>query len=79
MLVKYVEEKKDSWEQFLDTCVFSYNTAQHKPTHYSPFELMFGRRALLPIDLTLNDKHPDDVLKEFQQAQDRSPSQVHLR
>jgi len=65
MLVKFVKEKKDSWEQFLDTCVFAYNTTQHESNHYSPFELMFGRRALLPTDLKLDTKHPVDILDEL--------------
>ena len=74
MLVKFVKEKKDSWEHFLDTCVFAYNTARHESTHYSPFELMFGRKAVLPIEL--DNKHPEDILEEFEQAPDLSPSQV---
>ena len=65
MLVKFVKEKKDSWEQFLDTRVFAYNTTQQESNHYSPFELMFGRRALLPTDLSLNTKHPEDILDEL--------------
>jgi len=63
MLVKFVKEKKDSWEQFLDTCVFAYNTTQQESNHYSPFELMFGRRALLPTDLSLLLKNLDFELK----------------
>ena len=50
MLVKFVKEKKESWEQFLDTRAFAYNTTQQESNHYSPFELMFGRRTLLPTD-----------------------------
>ena len=32
---------KHSWEEFLDACVFAYNTAQHESTCYTPFDLMF--------------------------------------
>ena len=55
MLVKYVQQKKDQWNVFLDTCVF----AQHLHT----FELMFNRKATLPIDIELR-KHSSDSLVE---------------
>ena len=56
MLVKFIEEKKDIWEDYLDICVFAYNTARHDSTGYTPFELMFGRKPLLPIDIDVEKK-----------------------
>lgn len=54
MLVKFVGEKKDSWEDYLDTCVFAYNTAKHESSKFTPFELMFSRKPVLPIDIDCN-------------------------
>ena len=34
MLVKFVAEKREMWEEFLDTCVFSYNTSKHSSSKY---------------------------------------------
>ena len=51
MLAKFVSSKKTQWSSFLDTCVFSYNTSCHDSTRFTPFELMFGRCATLPVDL----------------------------
>lgn len=51
MLLKYIQENKSSWDEFLDTCVFAYNTAEHESTKFSPFELMFGRKPVLPVDI----------------------------
>ena len=76
MLVKFVAEKKELWEQYLNTCVFAYNTSRHESTHYCPYELMFGRKAVLPIDLQISGDDPDQVLEEFQQQPELSPSQV---
>ena len=45
MLVKFIDKKKDTWEDYLDTCVFAYNTARHESSKFTPFELMFGRRG----------------------------------
>ena len=51
MLCKYIQEKKEKWEDFLDTCSFAYNTPKHESTKFAPFEIMFGRKAILPLDL----------------------------
>ncbi len=56
MLVKYVHSKHDDWDEFLETCTFAYNTSVQESTQYSPFELMFGRKATLPIDLEFGRK-----------------------
>lgn len=72
MLVKFVAERKDTWEEFLDTCVFAYNTSRHDSSKYwpilmiviyywhnitsyrfTPFEIMFGRRAIHPVDVEM--------------------------
>ena len=72
MLVKYVEQKKNEWENFLDTCVFAYNTSKHDSSEFSPFELMFFRKAVLPIDINTEATDVETVLKEFNEAQDKS-------
>ena len=52
MLVKFVDEKKETWEDYLDTCIYAYNTSRHESSLFTPFELMFGRKVVLPIDLS---------------------------
>ena len=44
MLVKFCQERKDMWDEHLDTCTFGYNTSRHDSTKFTPFELMFGRK-----------------------------------
>ena len=53
MLVKFIAFKKESWQDFLyiDTCMYAYNTARHDSTQSTPFEPMFGRQAVLLIDV----------------------------
>ena len=70
MLVKFIEEKKDSWEEYLNTCVFAYNTARHESTNYTPFELMFGRKPLLPIDIDMEKKDAEVLLVDCTKAGD---------
>jgi transposase InsO family protein len=65
MLIKFTEGRKDEWDQYLDTCVFAYNTAKHESTLHSPFEIMFGRKAILPVDLDFEKQNGDQLLNEY--------------
>ena len=68
MLVKYCSEQKEEWDSLLDTSVFAYNTAKHESTLYSPFELIFGRKAVLLIDLEFEKKSGSDILKMYNES-----------
>ena len=74
MLVKVTHTKKEAWDQFLDTWVYANNTSVHDATAFSPFEVMFGSKALLPIDVDIDDRNPDEVLQ--QECTNRSPATV---
>lgn len=63
MLVKFVSHKRKSWSAYLDSCVFAYNTSRHESTKHTPFELMFGRTAALPIDINMEKKSAKDYAK----------------
>ena len=54
MLAKAVVDQKGHWDEFIDTVVFAYNTSCHESTCYSPFEVMFGRKAVLPIQINVD-------------------------
>lgn len=43
--------KKHRWSQQVATLVHAYNCTQNDATGYSPYFLMFGREARLPIDV----------------------------
>ena len=55
-LIKYVETEEDDWDEYLDAILFSYRTSIHASTKYTPFFLMFGREAVLPIELQLHEE-----------------------
>ena len=60
-----MSSKKDIWSHYLDTCASAYNTSQHASTKYTPFMLMFGRRATLPIDVELERQSLEDLCKTY--------------
>ena len=49
-LQKLVNDKKDDWHQLLDNVPFAYRTSRQDSTKYTPFFLLYGRKARLPID-----------------------------
>ena len=61
MLVKFVEDKREEWDNVLDCCIFAYNTSKHASSLYSPFEIMYGRKAVLPVEFSADE---DNVVPE---------------
>lgn len=55
-LQKTVNEQQDDWDEAIDDILFAYRTSVHATTKYSPFYLMFGRQARLPIEIELDNE-----------------------
>eukprot|EP00794_Sanderia_malayensis_P006406 gene6406-biopygen4734 len=53
MLVPFVSSHKDDWDLWVDLVAFAYNTSCHESTGFSPYELVFGRIANMPLELEL--------------------------
>ena len=66
--------KKERWEEYLDTCVFAYNTAKHDSSRFSPFELMFSQKAVLPIDINAEAKDAEIMLDNLKATDDSDKS-----
>ena len=60
-----------SWERFVSTACFAYNTKVQTTTNLTPFEMFLGRKPKMPIDLIipLPDQeyaNEDDFVREVQ-------------
>ena len=52
-LSMFVDADQKNWSESLPYITFAYNTSIHSTTKYSPFYLLFGYEAKLPIDRVL--------------------------
>ncbi len=53
MLRAIPELEKNNWKEYLLQLTFAYNSTVNRLTGFSPFQLLFGRDSLLPIDCIL--------------------------
>lgn len=67
MLVKFTGTKKETWDEHIDACVFAYNTSCQESTKYSPFQVMFGRVARIPVEVDASKEDDMECLEAFLQ------------
>lgn len=52
-LKHYIHSQQTDWDNYISLAMFTYNTHFHKATNFTPFELIFGRKASIPNSLTM--------------------------
>ena len=45
MLVQYVSAKGTDWDEFIPSCLYSYNTSRHELNGFSPYYMLYGHEA----------------------------------
>ena len=53
-LQRLVNSNQNNWDDLLDEVLFSYRTSRQDSTKFTPFFLMHGREARLPIDIKMS-------------------------
>jgi hypothetical protein len=49
----YTSAKQTDWDIYLPQALFAYRISPQESMQYSPFELLYGRKARLPLDTIL--------------------------
>ena len=64
-LLKFVGEERTNWDFYLDGILFSYRVSGQDSTKMSPFYLVYGRQASLPVEVAMHptDQEADEVVE----------------
>lgn len=54
ILSKLVSDHRRDWADCVPKALLAYNTSVHESTGFTPYRLMFGREAILPLDAALS-------------------------
>ena len=54
----YCNDHQDDWDDHLDMLELAFNSAVQASTQQSPFEMLYGMKARLPIDVALSSLAP---------------------
>ena len=81
------EDKKSKWKEYLPSLVHAYNCTPHQSTGYAPYELMFGRKPTLPIDVEIRppseavsvSKFISDLQEQVQYSQEIAGRNIQQR
>src|SRR5436189_469121 len=52
-----VSEKEDEWDEHIESVLFAYRTIKHNTTKKTPFFMVYGREAILPIEDFENEEN----------------------
>ena len=80
MIRTHVSDDQENWDMGLPQLCFAYNSSIHETTGCSPFEVMFGREPIVPIDLIYPNRleHTREKITESKRTQLSKINDVEL-
>ena len=70
MLVRMCAERPSDWDRYLEPLLFAYREAPQASTHFSPFELLYGRTVRGPMsilkELWSNEEAGEETRQTYQ-------------
>lgn len=79
MLAAYTSSDQKDWPWSLPSVLFAYNTSVNKSTKFSPFELVYGRQATLPLDVATSEPESetqDNRLNKIKEWRERANNNI---
>jgi hypothetical protein len=75
----YVNSMGNDWDEYLPALELALNSKQQASTGASPFALVYGQEARLPIDCMLDDLRPSSVPAAGERAERMKKAMDHAR
>lgn len=61
ILSKYISAKQTDWDKYIDGLVLSYNTTPHETNNITPYRMVFGTEARIPVDIMSDRIEQEEV------------------
>jgi hypothetical protein len=55
LIKKKISDNPKQWHKILFEALWAHRISKHSATKVSPFELVYGKEAVLPVEISLND------------------------
>ena len=81
-LAKLTVDHENEWDKYIAPVLFAYRTTKHNTTKFTPFFLVYGRKAKLPVDnLKLKDGYTllnwiDDLVEELPMKRQKAKDEI---
>ena len=64
-IAKLLSDHEKEWDDYVESVLFAYRTMKHEVTKFTPFQLLYGRQAKLPIEFkVVSFKEPEMTYEE---------------
>jgi transposase InsO family protein len=70
MIAKFTTDHEKDWDRYLPLLLHAYRTTRQSSTGYSPFRLLYGREATLPLDVAIGPPPPVAMTPEMTRRQE---------
>ncbi|KAF1388869.1 hypothetical protein PFLUV_G00067320 [Perca fluviatilis] len=77
-IVQMVTDKQAEWDDFLDPVLFLLRTSTNPTTKFSPYSLMFNRKAHLPNETTLSLLNYDDQEQDMYSTKEKASTYMTI-
>ena len=62
--MKLCSNKEKDWDEYLDPMLLAYRIMKSRITGFSPFQLVYGRKAKLPIEVIIETQNGEYMTEE---------------